>query len=262
MDWFHNLMALRRAEWQIPLAVAAFLLIDGSVQVIHRHVMISRLLKTATEEIHRDQDLSKFAQEQALPLYGRFCLGCHGPDLNGDPAKGIPNLRDEDWLYGSGRVSEIERIVLYGIRSGNGKGWNQADMPAYASASPYGRFAVDSLTPGDIHDTVEYLRTLEQKSADQDAARRGQQIFAGRGACYDCHAPDGHGDSAIGAPNLTDDVWLYGDGSRQSVFESIARGHHGSCPAWTRKLAAWQVRALAVYVRDAALSAQKSRDDP
>jgi cytochrome c oxidase cbb3-type subunit III len=258
MGRLHDLTASVRARRLIPLTVAAFALIAWGAQGIHRHIMISRLIEREPDEIDRDLALWKFAREQAAPLYAKFCLACHGAALAGDPARGIPNLSDDDWLYGSGRVSEIERIVLYGIRSGNGKGWNLADMPAYARETPYRRFAVDPLTPADIRDTVEYLRSLERKPADADAARRGQDIFAGRGACYDCHASDGHGDSAIGAPNLTDDIWLYGDGSRQSVFESIARGHGGSCPAWTRQIAAWQARALAVYVRSAALSARRN----
>jgi cytochrome c oxidase cbb3-type subunit 3 len=219
---------------------------------IERHIMISRLLKTDADAALADRALSKFAQTQAEPLYARFCRGCHGARLRGDPTRGIPDLTDDDWLFGSGRVSEIEHIILYGIRSGNGKGWNLADMPAFASAVPYRRYAIEPLHPGDIRDTVEYLRSLERRPADPDAVLRGRRIYEGRGACYDCHAADGHGDTAVGAPNLTDDIWLYGDGSRQSVFDSIARGHRGSCPAWTGRLAAWQARALAVYGRGAA----------
>jgi cytochrome c oxidase cbb3-type subunit III len=214
--------------------------------------MISRLLKTDADAVLADGALSRFAQAQAVPLYARFCRGCHGAQLNGDPSRGIPDLTDDDWLFGSGHVTEIEHIILYGIRSGNGKGWNLADMPAFATAVPYRRYAIEPLIPADIRDTVEYLRSLERRPADADAVLRGKRIYEGRGACYDCHAADGHGDTAVGAPNLTDDIWLYGDGSRQSVFDSIARGHRGSCPAWTGRLAAWQARALAVYVRGAA----------
>jgi cytochrome c oxidase cbb3-type subunit 3 len=223
-----------------------------AVWSIHRQMVISRLLKSDADAVLADGALSMFAQAQAAPLYARFCRGCHGGELRGDPSRGIPDLTDDDWLYGSGRVAEIERIILYGIRSGSGKGWNLADMPAFASALPYRRYAIEPLRPGDIRDTVEYLRSLERRPADAAAVLRGKRIYEGGGACYDCHAADGHGDTAVGAPNLTDDIWLYGDGSRQSVFDSIARGHRGSCPAWTGRLAAWQARALAVYVRGAA----------
>jgi cytochrome c oxidase cbb3-type subunit 3 len=235
------------------MASLALIVIGCIAQVVHRQAMITRLLKTDADAVHRDDSLFRFANRQATPLYGEFCQGCHGADMAGDRSRGVPNLNDDDWLYGSGRVSEIERIVLYGIRSGSGKGWNLAVMPAYASAISDRRLAVASLSPGDIRDTVEYLRTLEHKPADVDAAARGHEIFSGRGACYDCHAPDGRGDTAIGAPNLTDDIWLYGDGSRASVFDSIALGHSGSCPARARQLTAWQARALAVYVAGASL---------
>jgi cytochrome c oxidase cbb3-type subunit 3 len=235
----------------MALAVVAVGLPAWGAYVVRQHVMITRLLRTDADQVPGNEALSRFAQAEGRPLYDKYCSSCHGANLAGDSARGIPNLTDDDWLYGSGQVSEIERVILYGIRAGNGNGWNLASMPAYASAVPYGRLAVDPLSPGDIRDTVEYLRTLEHKPADAVAARRGEEIFSGRGACYDCHAADGHGDTAIGAPNLTDDIWLYGDGSRQSVFESIARGHEGSCPAWTHRLSAWQARSVAVYVRGA-----------
>jgi cytochrome c oxidase cbb3-type subunit 3 len=235
------------------LAIAAFAAVFGLAEAVHHHLMITRLLKTEADAVRRDESLWRFANREASPLYGEYCADCHGVNMAGNRARGVPNLRDGDWLYGSGQVSDIEHIILYGIRSGNGKGWNLAVMPAYASATSSSRLAVSPLSPQDIRDTVEYLRTLEHKPAQADAAARGREIFAGRGACYDCHAPDGHGDTAIGAPNLTDDIWLYGDGSRESVFDSIALGHSGSCPARFRQLAAWQARALAVYVASESL---------
>ena len=79
------------------------------------------------------------------------------------------------------------------------------------------------------------------------AAERGRLIYAGRGACYDCHSPDARGDSAIGAPNLTDDIWLYG-GTREAIIDTLEHGRGGSCPAWSQRLAARAVRELAVYV--------------
>jgi cytochrome c oxidase cbb3-type subunit III len=252
MARLHRLKSVVRPYGWILLAIAALSVVSWSAWSIHRHLLITRLLKTDADNVLSDPALSHFARTEAVPMYQKFCLSCHGATLAGNPALGVPNLTDRDWLFGTGQVAEIERIVQYGIRSGNGKGWNQADMPAYASAVPYRRFAVDPLSPGDIRDTVEYLRTLEGRPADSAAALRGGTIFAGRGACYDCHGSDGRGDSVIGAPNLTDDIWLYGDGSRQSVFDSIARGHQGSCPAWIHRVLAWQARALAIFVRAAA----------
>jgi cytochrome c oxidase cbb3-type subunit 3 len=99
---------------------------------------------------------------------------------------------------------------------------------------------------------VEFLRRLEKRPADAEAAARGAEIFAGKGGCYDCHGNDGSGDSAIGAPDLTDGIWLYGDGSRESVFHSIAYGHQGACPAWINRIEPAAIRALAVYIHAAA----------
>jgi cytochrome c oxidase cbb3-type subunit 3 len=79
-------------------------------------------------------------------------------------------------------------------------------------------------------------------------AARGDRIFHGAGGCYDCHGQDALGDGAIGAANLRDRVWLYGDGSRRSVFDSIAHGRAGACPAQIGQLKAADIRALALYV--------------
>jgi cytochrome c oxidase cbb3-type subunit 3 len=257
MGRFHDLKADARAHWRIPAALAGLALVLAAASAVHRHVLIVRLLEADADTV--DRGSASFAQRQAAPLYRELCAGCHGARFTGDRPRGIPDLSDDDWLYGSGRATEIERIILYGIRSGNGKGWNLAYMPAYGSAKFRRPAGVDPLTPGDIRDTVEYLRTLEDRPADADAARRGREIYLGRGGCHDCHAPDGRGDTAVGAPNLADGIWLYGDGSRESVFDSIARGHSGSCPAWTRHLEPWQARALAIYVAAAARTAANSR---
>jgi cytochrome c oxidase cbb3-type subunit 3 len=244
-----------RVDWRMAAALAGLLLAVTAAWTVHHHSLITRFLQADADAIDRGSRLWTFAEHEAVPLYREFCAGCHGAHFTGDSARGIPDLTDNDWLYGSGRATEIERVILYGIRAGNGKGWNLAYMPAYGNPKSRRSTGVEPLTPQDIRDTVEYLRTLENRPADIEAARRGEEIYHGRGGCYDCHASDGRGDAAIGAPNLADRIWLYGNGSRDSVFESIARGHSGSCPAWTRQLEAWQARALAVYVADAARAA-------
>jgi cytochrome c oxidase cbb3-type subunit 3 len=73
-------------------------------------------------------------------------------------------------------------------------------------------------------------------------------LYAGDAGCYDCHALDAKGDAAIGAPNLTDTVTLYGDGSREALFMSIAQGRQGVCPAWIMTLSAAGIRETALYV--------------
>ena len=99
---------------------------------------------------------------------------------------------------------------------------------------------------------IEFLRVLERKPADPAAAARGGKVFADTGQCFDCHSGDGGGDDAIGGPNLLDNIWLYGDGSRESLFQSIAHGRAGVCPAWSKRLKPGQIRALAIYISNTA----------
>ena len=182
--------------------------------------------------------------------FDRHCASCH-VDGRGNPARGIPELTDHDYLYGTGQVAEIEQIVLHGIRSGDPRGWHLAAMPGYAQATPYpAEPAIAPLSPADIADVTQWL--LHARATDAAAAARGKAIYAGRGACWDCHSPDGGGNPSIGAPNLNDEVWLYGDGSAAALTATLKRGHAGSCPAFARVLKPAEARAIAVYV--AALS--------
>ena len=164
--------------------------------------------------------------------------------------KGIPSLVDSDWLYGSGRVIQIERVVLYGIRSGLPKSWNLADMPAFASSEPYKRYKIKPLAPSEVSDVAAYLLSFRDKGQDPHAVERGSAVFHDpeRGQCFDCHSTDARGDHAIGAPDLTDAVWLYGNGSRGDIEHSIEVGRAGICPGWTTQLPPEQIRAIALYV--------------
>jgi cytochrome c oxidase cbb3-type subunit 3 len=158
-------------------------------------------------------------------------------------------LNDGDWLYGTGAVSDIEQVAKYGIRSYHPRAWNLAIMPAYATPrpSPHDR-RIPSLAPQDIRDLVEFLFRAQGRTTDAEAAARGGTLFAGAGGCYDCHAADAKGDSAIGAPDLTDRVTLYGDGSRESLTMSIGYGRHGMCPAWVNRIDPAGIREVAVFV--------------
>jgi cytochrome c oxidase cbb3-type subunit 3 len=206
------------------------------------------LLKVDADAIPERPLLKAFALARARPLYDRRCAACHGAGLAGDPRRGAPDLADDDWLYGEGRVSEIEQTLTHGVRSGDPKSRNLASMPAYATAEPYPRYHIPPLAPADVRDVADYLVSLSGRQADTAAAARGEAVFHGRGGCYDCHGVDAHGDGAIGAPNLADRIWLYGDGSRAAIEDSIAHGRAGACPRWIGVLSAGEIRALAVFV--------------
>lgn len=188
-------------------------------------------------------------------LFRTHCASCHGNDSRGNAAIGAANLTDSDYLYGNGDVLETEQIVLHGIRSGNLRGWNLASMPAYGTEKPYSLYAVEPLSPGEIDKLASYLQDLGRlggasgQEPDQSMSAtliEGSKLYASKG-CWDCHGADARGDTAIGAPNLRDHIWLYGDGSRQSIAHSLTFGRHGQMPAFEKTLSPVQARTVAIY---------------
>jgi cytochrome c oxidase cbb3-type subunit 3 len=232
----------------------------------------ARLLMADPDELGAHSELVVYALARGRRGFAQHCAACHGPQAQGDPRRGVPDLTDRDWLYGSGRSSEIERVILYGIRAGNSKGWNLASMPAFATPNPYRQYALVPLRPSEIDDLSAYLLSLqsqpggyaqpgsEAQAGDAEAVARGQKLYrsAERGLCWDCHGERARGNSAIGAPDLVDSIWLYGDGSRSSIYRSIAYGRAGVCPAWVSRLDALSIRSIALYVHS--LSATDSHD--
>lgn len=181
-------------------------------------------------------------------VYAAHCAGCHGPAGQGDASAGVPAFTDQDWLYGLGKVSDIEQTIAHGVRAANGRSRALAIMPAYATPRPSPTEAIPSLSPGDIADVTAYVLSSGGKPADPGAAGRGAAIFQDRGGCFDCHGADGKGDPAVGAPDLTDAIWLKGDGSARSIADTISHGSAGMCAAWLGVLSAAELRAAALYV--------------
>ncbi|HEX3914406.1 MAG TPA: c-type cytochrome [Steroidobacteraceae bacterium] len=208
-----------------------------------------RMLRADPDRLASDGALLRIAVRRGAPLFLARCAVCHGAQGKGDPHGGIPDLTDDDWLYGTGRVAEIERVIDYGIRSRNSRAFNLAVMPAYARQHPSPTDnSIQPLRPAELGDLIEFLMQRQGRRPDIEAASRGAALFGGRAGCFDCHSPDAKGDPAIGAPNLTDGITLYGDGSRSSLFMSIAYGRQGVCPAWISRLSAADIRQLALYV--------------
>lgn len=242
-------MFSRKALIWLALAALALILTGAGLgrwaYVSHQY---ARLLTQDADAIPAQPALLAFASRQAAPIYDHNCRRCHGADLKGDLRLGAPDLTDQDWLFGEGRSSEIEQTITHGVRSGDPKARNLSAMPAFAHAEPYDRYRIPPLKPGEIRDLVAYLLATEGRAAEPAAAARGGQIFHTNGGCYDCHGADAHGDGAIGAPNLTDNIWLYGDSSPKAIFDSIAGGRAGACPAWGERLKPGQIRALALFI--------------
>jgi cytochrome c oxidase cbb3-type subunit III len=233
---------------RIPLLLAAAAGLLAAI-LLHLAGVEARLVRADPNLLPEDATLMAFVRGRGAALYQAHCTNCHGAEGQGDPGHGIPNLSDADWLYGTGAVSDIEQIIKYGIRSYHPKAWNLAIMPAYATLHPSPTDAkILPLSPGNIRDIVEFLFREQGRDADSAAATRGAALFRDAGGCYDCHAADAKGDSAIGAPNLTDRITLYGDGSRDALTISISHGRHGICPAWVARLSPVEIREVALFV--------------
>jgi cytochrome c oxidase cbb3-type subunit 3 len=204
----------------------------------HQHRLAYNLLASDPSQILKNPLLLGQAMRLGRPLYLRHCAGCHGPALQGNPSRGVPDLAKNAWLYGNNPV-DVERTILYGIRSGHPKSRNVTDMPALVR--------IGQITPDDAHDAVEYLQSLAARPHDEAAALRGRAIYNNKGNCYDCHASDAKGVIDYGSPALTGPIYLYG-GDRETLYQSILNGRHGESPAWVNVLSPVQIRVLALYM--------------
>lgn len=177
-----------------------------------------RLAALSIDELTRDEQALSIGHN----LYVNNCAVCHGSDGRGAPT--FPNLADNDWLYG-GDAESVYTSVLKG-RAGM--------MP------PMGAAMDDQA----IDNVVQYVLSLSGQQHDAAAATAGQAQFA---VCAACHGMDGKGNTMLGAPNLTDDIWLYG-GNAAEIRYGIVNGRNNRMPAQEEQLGEERARIVAAYV--------------
>ena len=171
------------------------------------------------------QDVAKDPQAQAIGdrLFMNNCAQCHGSDARG--SKGFPNLSDADWLHGGSPEKIKETLTLGRI----------GQMPPMAAAVG---------TPDDVRNVAHYVLSLSGSPHDALIASLGKPKFA---ACAACHGMDGKGNQTLGAPNLTDDIWLHGWGEN-AIVAMVNNGKVNQMPAQASKLTEPQLHVLASYV--------------
>jgi len=171
------------------------------------------------------EEVAKDPQAMAIGdrLFMNNCAQCHGSDARG--SKGFPNLTDKDWLHG-GSHDKIKETLVQG-RIGQ--------MPPMAAAVG---------SPEDVRNVANYVLSLSNSPHDSLRASLGKAKF---GACAACHGPDGKGNQALGAPNLTDDIWLHGWGEN-AIVAMVNNGKVNQMPAQAGKLTDAQLHVLASYV--------------
>jgi cytochrome c oxidase cbb3-type subunit 3 len=179
----------------------------------------ARFAALSLPELAQDPD----AMGEARSLFANGCAGCHGSDARGAP--GFPNLTDNDWLYGGAPESLLATIS--GGRAGVMPGWQAA------------------LGDDGVKEVVAYVQSLGGAGADPALAQAGAVRFAT--FCVACHGPDARGNQALGAPNLTDDIWLFG-GDAEALRVSIEVGRYNEMPAHEALLGPERVRLMAAYV--------------
>jgi cytochrome c oxidase cbb3-type subunit 3 len=201
----------------------------------------AQLVSVDADEVLKNTQLTALARSEGRALFSRHCARCHGADMQGDRASGAPNLTDSVWLYDTGSVFEIERTVLYGVRSGLSKSHNVTDMP------PFG--LTGRLRQEEIRNLVQYLMQLSGQPHQGQASIQGRAVFydVAKANCADCHADGGHGNPAYGAPDLTKNVWNSG-GDAKSLYDAIYYGQHHIMPAFAGSLSLAEIRSLSVYV--------------
>ena len=193
------------------------------------------LAKASLADIQKNPGLLQFAMAEGKAAFGDNCAPCHG--AGGQGAHGYPNLNDDVWLWG-GKLTDIQHTIAVGVRSTSAD-TRQSQMPAF------GRDAV--LKPAQVDDLTEYVVHLSHRAADARAVRRATPLFADN--CATCHGPEGKGNRSMGAPNLTDNDWLYAD-NREDIRDQIWNGHGGVMPTWEGRLSPAEIKALAVYVHN------------
>jgi cytochrome c oxidase cbb3-type subunit 3 len=172
------------------------------------------------------EDLAKNEEAKAIGerLFMNNCAQCHGSDAKGN--KGFPNLTDSDWIHG-GSPEKIQETITNG-RIGM--------MPPMAAAI--------GGTAEDVKNVANYVLSLSGSIHDAGRVAAGKEKFA---MCAACHGPEGKGNQDVGAPNLTDNIWLHGAGEA-AIIKRVNEGKVNQMPAWGSKFTPEQIKVLTAYV--------------
>src|SRR5215813_13808393 len=188
--------------------------------------------------VQSDPKLMEVVRETGHTLFGGNCAPCHGIDARGNP--GFPNLTTQAWLWG-GKPEDIFTTIRVGINSPH-KDSRSSQMPA---------FGRDQMLPrADVFRVASYVFSLSNpgsKDVDPANVAAGQKLFAAN--CVACHGDDAKGNPELGAPDLTDKVWIYG-GSLEMIDTTVWGGRQGHMPTWEGRLSELDRKLLTLYLLD------------
>ena len=217
----------------------ALLLKDLNQAAAEQKPYFDKVSAMSYEQIAKDPEMNGFIQSAGRALFSDNCAPCH--QAGGQGKIGFfPNLTDDDWLYG-GTYAKIHETLMDGRRG---------YMPAFGEV----------LAADQVDNLANYVASLSGIAHDASKASAGNALFHSEtAACFYCHGADAKGRKDIGAPNLTDNIWLWADAPGTEAAEGkiaairgvIAQGlNKGVMPAWGGRLSPEQIKVLTVYVHD------------
>ncbi|MER9883244.1 cytochrome-c oxidase, cbb3-type subunit III [Mesorhizobium sp. M0118] len=193
---------------------------------------VAAIQAKTVSEITADDTLREFAVAAGGAAFKVNCVQCHGSGAQG--SKGFPNLNDDDWLWG-GNAEQIQQTIAHGIRFASDPDTRLSEMPAFG----------DIITTDQIKQVGAYVASLSDPVQDTSLIELGANVFAEN--CAACHGENATGNRELGAPDLTDAIWLYGSGET-AIAAQVRAPKHGVMPAWIGRLGEVKAKELAVYV--------------
>ena len=183
-------------------------------------------------EILGDDALRQFATAAGAAAFKVNCVQCHGSGAAG--SAGYPNLNDDDWLWG-GAPDQIETTIAHGVRFATDGDTRFSEMPAFGEV----------IEKQQIAEVSAFVASLTGAATSTTLVEPGRQVYADN--CAACHGEDAKGNKELGAPNLTDAIWLKGSGEA-AIAAQVSAPKHGVMPGWKGRLGDVTVKELAVYV--------------
>lgn len=191
----------------------------------------SRIAAASLQEINDDPELLPIATAGGKVIFANNCAPCHGTGGTGRPG-GFPALVDDEWIWG-GTAGDIYTTIHHGVRNDDPDS-RVSQMPA---------FGVDGLlTAQQINAVADHVLALSGQGPDN---AEGAAVFAEN--CVACHGDLGKGEPAVGGPDLTDQIWLYG-GSKAAIVSQITKPRLGVMPSWNQRLSDVEIKQVATYV--------------
>lgn len=208
-------------------------LAESQNEILKRQSGYLEKFETASfDDIMNDRELYEFAMAGGHAAFKENCATCHGTGAEG--GNGYPNLNDDDWLWG-GKVTDIHQTLNDGIRVQGSYDTRLSQMPAFGKDK--------LLSKTQINDVVDYVMVLGGEA--DVSSLSGHKIFQEN--CASCHGQNGKGLQELGAPNLTNGIWLYG-GTRKDIYETVVNSRDGMMPAWNKRLSQNTIRQISLYV--------------